>query len=92
MPNSANQPPHLENATDRKQKKRIPIFILVIVGVFLISIIFYMLADRNPKPGEIPADQSIPAVQDNHAADDKTTAPEATATEAVADTAKAADH
>lgn len=43
------------------QKKRIPVYILIVVGIFLVAFIFYMLADRNP---ERPANPAIPATQE----------------------------
>lgn len=85
MSDDFNKPPHTQNSGETQQKKRIPVLLLVIVGIFLAAFIFYMVVDRNPKPGEIPADESIPAVQADDGAKN-------TVTEAAADTATASDH
>lgn len=63
-----NKQPHKTDDFERAEKKRIPVFILIIVGIFLAALIFYMLADRNPKSGEVPADTTIPATQQNDTA------------------------
>ncbi len=91
MTHDFNKPPHVQDAVETNQKKRIPVLLLIIVGIFLASLIFYMVADRNPQPGEIPVDRSIPAVQDNNASNSTATATEATTTEAAADTSTASD-
>lgn len=65
MPHDFNKEPHKTNELEKAEKKRIPIFILIIIGIFLAALIFYMLADREPKPGQVPADTSVPAVQQN---------------------------
>lgn len=90
MSDDFNKPPHTENSGASNEKKRIPVFLLAIVGIFLAALIFYMVADRNPKPGEVPVDESVPAVQDHSSSNQSAT--EATAKEALADTATATDH
>lgn len=65
MPHDFNQEPHKTNELEIAEKKRIPVFILIIVGIFLAALIFYMLADKQPQPGEVPADTRVPAVQQN---------------------------
>lgn len=63
MTHDFNKPPHVNSPEDTNRKKRIPLFILLIVGIFLASLIFYMIADR-----DAPAvDQSIPATSSNSA-------------------------
>lgn len=61
MTHDFNKPPHVNNPEDTNRKKRIPVFILIIVGIFLASLIFYMIADRDTPP----VDQSIPATSSN---------------------------
>ena len=60
MVDQSNQHNQL-NQDAKNQKKRIPVYILIIVGIFLAACIFYMLADRNPDQTVNPA---IPATQD----------------------------
>ena len=88
MTHDFNKPPHVNNPEDTNRKKRIPVFILIIVGIFLASLIFYMIADRDTPP----VNQSIPATSSSSpntatATDDSSVA---NTTEAVAqDTATA---
>lgn len=90
MSNDLNRPPHNSNNDNgNTDKKKIPVFILIIVGIFLASLIFYMLADREPTTGEVPADTSIPATQDTNTATATDTSVENTANAAADDTATA---
>lgn len=57
MTHDFNKPPHVNSPEDVNRKKRIPVFILIIVGIFLASLIFYMIADRDSSA----VNQSIPA-------------------------------
>lgn len=88
MSYDSNKPPHVNSPEDTNRKKRIPVFILIIVGIFLASLIFYMIADRDTPP----VNQSIPATSSSSpntatATDDSSVA---NTTEAVAqDTATA---
>lgn len=61
MTQDFNKPPQDTNHQQSNRRKRIPVFILIIVGIFLASFIFYVLADRNPEQ----IDQSIPATSTN---------------------------
>ena len=65
MPHDPKQSPHV-NKEEVKQKRRIPIFILIIVGIFLAAIVFYMMADNEPKANDATTDSTVPAVQDPH--------------------------
>ena len=65
MAHDFNKESHKTNELEQSEKKRIPVFILIIVGIFLAALIFYMLADKEPQAGQVPADTSIPAVQQN---------------------------
>lgn len=88
MSNDFNKEPHKTNELKQAEKRRIPVFILIIVGIFLAALIFYMLADREPQPKQIPADTSIPATQDNTAVATDSAVSNTTST-AVDDTATA---
>ena len=65
MAHDFNKESHKTNELEQSEKKRIPVFILIIVGIFLAALIFYMLADKEPQAGQVPADTLIPAVQQN---------------------------
>ncbi|NHB57584.1 hypothetical protein [Acinetobacter shaoyimingii] len=64
MTHDFNKPPHVTTQEEVKQKKRIPVFILILVGIFLASFIFYIVSDKNPKGKSVPANENVPAVQD----------------------------
>ena len=61
MTQDFNKPPQDPNHQQSNRKKRIPIFILIVIGIFLASFIFYMLVDNDPEQ----IDQSIPATSTN---------------------------
>lgn len=61
MTQDFNKPPQDSDHQQSNRKKRIPVFILIIVGIFLASFIFYILANRNAEQ----IDQSIPATSTN---------------------------
>ena len=63
MENQSNQP--VSQQDEQKKKSRIPVYILIIIGIFFAAFIFYMLADREPTAGTLPVDTTIPATQDN---------------------------
>lgn len=63
MPHDLNKPPHVNSAEDTKRKKRIPVYMLVLVGIFLLALLVYMLADRKPSPNEAPPGHPNPTVQ-----------------------------
>lgn len=46
--------PQVNPKTDDEKKKRLPVYILILAGIFLIALIFYMFSDRNPKVNETP--------------------------------------
>jgi hypothetical protein len=91
MAHDFNKPPQANIAEDSKQRRRIPVFILIIVGIFLASLIFYMISDRDPQPGQIPADTSIPATSDK-GNDQTATATAVEDTVKPSNTATASDH
>ena len=37
MPHDFNKPPHVNSAEDIKRKKRIPVYMLLLVGIFLLA-------------------------------------------------------
>ena len=54
MPHDLNKPPHVNSAEDIKRKKRIPVYMLLLVGIFLLALLIYMMADRKPSASEAP--------------------------------------
>lgn len=48
MTHDFNKPPHTESAEEVQKKKRIPVYILMLIGIFLIALLFYMFADMQP--------------------------------------------
>lgn len=45
------------------QKKRIPVYILMLVGIFLLAILLYMFADMKPNPSDAPPGHPNPNAQ-----------------------------
>ena len=48
MTHDFNRPPHVTSTEEVTQKKRLPVYILAIVGVFLLALVLYMLAGSKP--------------------------------------------
>ncbi|MFV5491856.1 hypothetical protein [Acinetobacter sp. ASP199] len=69
MANDFNKTPPSDYDEDTRQKKRIPVYILILVGIFLLALLLYMFADIKPSPKEAPPDhpnpQSQPATMNN---------------------------
>ena len=42
--------PHVATPEDIARKKRLPIYMLIIVGIFLIALLVYMIADHSAHP------------------------------------------
>ena len=63
MQHDPNKSRHAASASETQQKKRLPVYILIIVGVFLAALIFYMTADVKPKPSEAPPGHPNPTAQ-----------------------------
>ena len=45
MRHDFSKPTHLNSSEDIEQKKRVPIYILLLVGMFLVAMLIYMLAN-----------------------------------------------
>ena len=58
-----SKPPHV-TSPKRLQKRRLPVYILIIVGLFLLALVVYMVADHSKTPKEEAAFQheTIPQV------------------------------
>ena len=44
-------------------RKRIPVYILILVGIFLLAILLYMFAGMSPKPSDAPPGHPNPGAQ-----------------------------
>lgn len=60
MQHDFNKPPHVNGPQDTAKKNRLPIYILVIVGIFLAALVIYMIGDRDPDPSEAPPSHPNP--------------------------------
>ena len=63
MTHDFNKPPHVISATEKTQKKRVPVYILILVGIFLIAVLAYMFADTTPNPSDAPPGHPNPSAQ-----------------------------
>jgi len=63
MTHDFNKPPHVTTAEEKSQKKRLPVYILVLVGIFLVALLVYMFADSKPKPQDAPPTHPDPSAQ-----------------------------
>lgn len=63
MANDFNKTPPSGYDEDTRQKKRIPVYILILVGVFLLALLLYMFADIKPSPEEAPPGHPNPQAQ-----------------------------
>lgn len=90
MVDDFNKKPPLNDQAAITQKKRIPVYILILVGIFLLAVLFYMFSDVNPDPNEGPATQPNATVPANNTAT-VGEATDATATEATATVGEATD-
>ncbi|MEB6566188.1 hypothetical protein MXL26_12675 [Acinetobacter towneri] len=83
MPHDFNKPPHVSSTEEITRKKRIPVFMLMLVGIFLLALLFYMMADRKPSPSDAPPGHPNPEVQQ--------ATPNSTTTGTAGDEARAVD-
>src|SRR5690606_31367056 len=63
MPHDFNKPPHVITPEEKSQKRRLPVYILVIVGNFLIALLAYMFADSEPGAKDAPPGHTDPSAQ-----------------------------
>lgn len=84
MTHDFNKPPHTSSSEETTQKKRIPVYILVLIGIFFVALIIYMSADIKPTPSDAPPGHPNPEAQP--------ATPNNTATATAGDEAAAADH
>jgi hypothetical protein len=54
MQHDFNKPPHTNGPQDTVKKNRLPIYILIAVGIFLAALVVYMIGDRDPDSSEAP--------------------------------------
>lgn len=49
MKHDFSKPTHVTSTAENMQKKRLPVYILVVVGLFLVALLVYMVAYRTPE-------------------------------------------
>ena len=55
--------PPLHDQAAITQKKRIPVYILILVGIFLLAVLFYMFADVKPDAPATQPNTPVPATE-----------------------------
>lgn len=61
MTHDFNKPTaHTSTPEETEKKRRLPVYILAIVGVFLLALIVYMVADHKPDASDAPPDHPNP--------------------------------
>lgn len=63
MPHDFNKPPHVTSPEHKAQKKRLPVYILLLIGIFFIAVLAYMFADNKPSAKDAPPDHPNPNAQ-----------------------------
>ena len=48
MVHDFNKPPHVTSAEEIRQKKRLPVYMLILVGIFFLVFLAYMLSSGTP--------------------------------------------
>ena len=95
MTHDFNRPPHVTSTEEVTQKKRLPVYILAIVGVFLLALVLYLLAGSTPTAREVPAHPANPTIESstmNHMNNSQPVGNTAQTATAQDDTATATDH
>ena len=61
MTHDFNKPsPHISTPEETEKKRRLPVYILVIVGIFLLALLIYMIADHKPNASDAPPEHPNP--------------------------------
>ncbi|WP_228259992.1 hypothetical protein [Acinetobacter sp. ANC 4779] len=81
MPHDFNKPPHVTTPEEKNQKKRLPVYILILVGVFFIALLAYMFADTKPDANDAPPGHPNPSAEPATANNTTPTSGTATATD-----------
>ena len=63
MTHDFNKPPHVSSLEETTQKKRIPVYILALVGIFFIALLVYMFAGIKPNASDAPPGHPNPEAQ-----------------------------
>jgi len=91
MTHDFSKPPHVQTPEERQKKKRVPVYMLALVGIFFIALLLYMFADRQPNKANAPPGHpnATTAVASSNNTATTTTSDEAVATDS--NTATATD-
>lgn len=79
MPQDTTKSHRSASTSETQQKKRLPIYILIIVGAFLAALIFYMTADGKPSASDAPPGHPNPEAKPASMNSTATASDEATA-------------
>ncbi|MCY1162282.1 hypothetical protein D9M71_26300 [compost metagenome] len=60
MTHDFNKPPHVISAEEKTHKKRVPVYILILIGIFFIALLAYMFADRAPSATDTAPNPATP--------------------------------
>ena len=63
MTHDFNKPPHTSSSEETTQKKRIPVYILALVGICFVALLVYMFADIKPDANDAPPGHPNPQAQ-----------------------------
>jgi flagellar basal body-associated protein FliL len=54
---------HASSPEETERKRKLPVYILIVVGIFLVALIAYMVADYQPDAADAPPDHPNPNAQ-----------------------------
>lgn len=54
---------HTSTPEETEKKRKLPVYILIFVGIFLVALIVYMVADHKPDAADAPPDHPNPSAQ-----------------------------
>lgn len=92
MTHDFNKPPHASSSEETTQKKRIPVYILALVGIFFLALLVYMFSSIKPDASDAPPGHPNPEAQPATANNTTTGTAGADATAKDGNTATAKDY
>ncbi len=92
MTHDFNKPPHTATTEETTRKKRIPVYILALIGIFFVALLVYMSAGIKPTANDAPPGHPNPDAQPATPNNTATGAPGDETRPANSTTATASDH